>query len=316
VVVEFIDDHRARFGVEPICRVLTQHGCKIAPSTYYAARARTPSARTVSDAVVWEHIEAVQADRAKGRGVAGYRKMWHLLKRDGVDVARCTVARLMREHGMQGVVRGRKKVITTQPDETASRPADLVGRNFTAAAPNRLWIVDFTYVPTWSGMVFTAFVTDVFSRRIVGWRTHHRMPTELPLDALEMALWVRGRAGHHVDGLIHHSDAGRQYTAIRYHQRLCEAGALASIGSVGDSYDNAMAESVIGLYKTECIKLDGPFKTVDEVELATLMWVDWYNTGRLHSAIGYLPPVEYEQGYYDQLNKPQDQPVSGELALH
>ncbi|WP_139650973.1 IS3 family transposase [Tessaracoccus massiliensis] len=287
MVVEFIDDHRARFGVEPICRVLTQHGCKIAPSTYYAARARTPSARTVSDAVVWEHIEAVQADRAKGRGVAGYRKMWHLLKRDGVDVARCTVARLMREHGMQGVVRGRKKVITTQPDETASRPADLVGRNFTAAAPNRLWIVDFTYVPTWSGMVFTAFVTDVFSRRIVGWRTHHRMPTELPLDALEMALWVRGRAGHHVDGLIHHSDAGRQYTAIRYHQRLCEAGALASIGSVGDSYDNAMAESVIGLYKTECIKLDGPFKTVDEVELATLMWVDWYNTGRLHSAIGY-----------------------------
>ena len=222
----------------------------------------------------------------------------------------------MREHGMRGVVRGQKKVVTTTADQTAARPADLVARNFTAEAPNRLWIVDFTYVPTWSGMVFTAFVTDVYSRRIVGWRTHHRMPTELPLDALEMALWVRGRAGADVTGVVHHSDAGSQYTAIRYHERLSEAGALASIGSVGDSYDNAMAESVIGLYKTECIKHDGPFKTVDAVEFATLMWVDWYNTGRLHSAIGYVPPIEYETAYYDLLNNPQDPQILGELTLH
>lgn len=220
MVTSFIDDHKARFGVEPICRVLTEHGCKIAPSTYYAARHRPASARALSDAVVWERIVAVQADRSKGRGVAGYRKMWHLLRREGLQVARCTVARLMREHGMQGIVRGQKKVITTQPDETAVRPADLVGRNFTAPAPNKLWIVDFTYVPTWSGMVFTAFVTDVFSRRIVGWRTHHRMPTELPLDALEMALWVRGRAGHDVGGVVHHSDAGSQGGFNRSSQHL------------------------------------------------------------------------------------------------
>lgn len=315
-MIAYIDMYKDRFGVEPICRVLSAHGCKIAPSTYYAARSRPPSHRALSDAAVWERIEALQADPKKGRGLAGYRKMWHLLKREGIQIARCTVERLMREHGMRGVVRGQKKVVTTTADQTAARPADLVARNFTAEAPNRLWIVDFTYVPTWSGMVFTAFVTDVYSRRIVGWRTHHRMPTELPLDALEMALWVRGRAGADVTGVVHHSDAGSQYTAIRYHERLSEAGALASIGSVGDSYDNAMAESVIGLYKTECIKHDGPFKTVDAVEFATLMWVDWYNTGRLHSAIGYVPPIEYETAYYDLLNNPQDPQILGELTLH
>lgn len=311
MVVQFINDYKDSFGVEPICRVLSEHGCKIAPSTYYAARERKPSARACSDAVVWDKITALQADHTKGRGLAGYRKMWHLLKREGLRVARCTVARLMRVHGMQGITRGAKKALTTRADQAAVRPGDLVGRNFISQAPNKLWIVDFTYVPTWSGMAFTAFVSDVFSRRIVGWRTHHQMPTELPLDALEMALWVRNSQGQDVTGVVHHSDAGSQYTSIRYHQRLTDAGALASIGSVGDSYDNAMAESIIGLYKTECIKRDGPFKTVDEVELATLMWVHWYNTDRLHSAIGYMPPIEYEQLYYDRNHTPQDHPVPG-----
>lgn len=294
--------------------MLTEHGVQIAPSGYYAHKKRPPSRRALSDAYVWEQIEAIQNDKTKGRGLAGYRKMWHLLKRDGVDAPRCQVERLMRAHGMQGVVRG-KKFTTTKPDTSAPRPADLVQRDFTAAGPNRLWIVDFTYVPTWAGMGFTAFVEDVYSRRIVGWRTHYRMPTELPLDALEMALWVRERAGHDPRGVVHHSDAGSQYTAIRYADRLAEAGALASIGSVGDSYDNAMAESVIGLYKAECVKIDGPFKTVDELELATLMWVDWYNTGRLHSSIGYVPPAEYEATYYAD-STTQDQPVPGEHALH
>ena len=313
-MIAFIDEHRARFGVEPICRVLGEHGVKIAPRTYYAAKTRPPSKRAVRDAELLEAIRAVHADRAKGRGVAGYRKVWHLLKRDDVDVARCTVARLMRADGLRGAVRGRR-FRTTIPDGTAARPADLVRREFTAAEPNRLWCVDFTYVPTWSGMCFTAFVTDVFSRRIVGWRTADRMPTELPLDALEMALWVRDRAGQDVTGVVHHSDAGSQYVAFRYTERLADAGALASIGTVGDSYDNALAESLIGLYKTECVRLDGPFRTVDELELATLSWVHWYNEQRLHSALGYVPPTEYEQAYYRQIN-PRPQPLSGQLAVH
>ncbi|MBA3266404.1 MAG: IS3 family transposase, partial [Nocardioidaceae bacterium] len=265
----FIDDHRNRFGVEPICRVLTEHGCKIAPSTYYAAKSRAASARAVRDAELKPLIAAVHADREKGRGVAGVRKVWHHLKRDGVVVARCTVARLMREMGLRGIVRG-KQFITTRPDPAPAtpRPPDLVDRVFTASRPNELWVVDFTYAATATRMGFTAFVCDVYSRRIVGWRTADRMPTELPLDALEMALWVRERAGHSVDGVVHHSDAGSQYTAIRYSTRLLDAGAVASIGSVGDSFDNAMAESVIGLYKNECVKIDGPFMTVDQLELA------------------------------------------------
>ncbi len=192
---------------------------------------------------------------------------------------------------------------------------DLIQRAFRAEAPNRLWCVDFTYVPTWSGMAFTAFVTDVFSRRIVGWRTHHRMPTELPLDALEMALWVRGQAGADVTGVIHHSDAGSQYVSLRYTERLAGAGALASIGTIGDSYDNALDESVIGLYKAECVRPDGPFKTVDELELATLSWVHWWNEQRLHGALGHIPPVEYERAYYRQ-NTPGQQPLSGQLTVH
>lgn len=317
----FIDVHKDAFGVEPICAVLSEHGVKIAPSTYYARRTRTPSARTVHDEGLGEEIWRVFHDRDLGRGVAGARKVWHLLTCDATvaerfgPVARCTVERLMHEAGLQGLRRGPRKVHTTIADAAAARPPDLVQRDFRAEAPNRLWVVDFTYVPTWSGMAFTAFVTDVCSRRIVGWRTASRMPAELPLDALEMALWTRARNGEDVTGVIQHSDAGAQYTAIRYAERLADAGAIASIGSVGDSYDKAIAESVIGLYKNECVKRDGPFRTVDDLELATLSWVHWFNHQRLHSSIDYLTPIEFEQEHYRQ-NTSQQQPLPGEPALH
>ncbi len=310
----FIDEQRGRFGVEPICRVLSAHGVQIAPSTYYASKTRPPSQRAVHDAELLTQIRRVHADPKIGRGLYGARKVWHQLRREGITAARCTVERLMRAEGLHGVVRGRQ-FVTTRPDPAAARPPDLVAREFTAARPNQLWVVDFTYVPTWSGMAFTAFVTDVYSRRIVGWRTAARMPTELPLDALEMALWTRARAGHEVDGVIHHSDAGSQYTAIRYADRLVDAGAVASIGSVGDSYDNALAESVIGLYKTECVHRDGPWRGVDDLELATLSWVDWFNTTRLHSSLDYLPPIEYENNYY-RLNNALPQTRPGEPSLH
>ena len=207
-------------------------------------------------------------------------------------------------------------VRTTKPDSSAPRPPDLVQRDFTAPAPNRLWIVDFTYVPTWAGTAFTAFVSDAHSRLIVGWRTAGSMPTELPLDALEMALWTRARAAHSVHGLVHHSDAGAQYTSIRYTNRLADAGAVASIGSVGDSYDNSQAESLIGLYKTELVRHEGPWRGVDDLELATLGWVHWFNQTRLHSSIGHVPPLEHEAEYYYRLNATPQQPLSGELSLY
>jgi len=313
-VTAFITDHKDRFGVEPICRVLTEHGVKIAPSTYYAGLRRPASARAIRDVELVGHIERIFWDRQKGRGISGARKVWRLLAREDIAVARCTVERLMRQQGLRGIRRG-KQFVTTRPDGAAPRPPDLVDREFTASAPNELWVVDFTYVPTWSGMGFTAFVADVYSRRIVGWRTTNRMPTELPLDALEMALWVRDRAGEAVEGLIHHSDAGSQYTALRYSERLADVGALASIGSVGDSFDNAMAESVVGLYKNECVKIDGPFRTVDELELATLSWVHWFNENRLHSSIDYQTPLEAERDYYRH-NRPRQHPLPGELTLH
>lgn len=220
----------------------------------------------------------------------------------------------MRTNGLKGIRRD-KRVVTTRSDSKAVRPPDLVKRDFRASRPNELWVVDFTYVPTWAGTVFSAFVTDVFSRRIVGWRTKATMPTELPLDALEMALWTRQQADQLVAGLVHHSDAGSQYTAIRYSDRLSDAGVLASIGTVGDSFDNALAESNIGLYKTECVRHEGPWRGVDELELATLNWVWWFNQTRIHSAIGYVTPIEYENAYYRQLNS-QQQPLSGQLSLH
>ncbi len=306
----FIDEHQRDFGVQPICRVLTEHGVKIAPSTYYAHHARPPAPRTLRDEALGEQIERIFHDRHLGRGLAGVRKMWRLLQRDPRiaerfgPVARCTVARLMRARGLVGVRRG-KPPITTRPArrEVASRAPDLVKRNFHADRPNLLWVVDITYALTWAGMGYAAFVTDVYSRRIVGWRVAARMPTELPLDALEMAIWVRARAGltdrrGRLDGLVHHSDAGSQYTAIRYVERLSDVGALASIGTVGDSYDNALAESTVGLYKTECVYHDGPFRTLEQLELATADWVAWFNTARLHSAINYCTPLEYEAAYY------------------
>jgi putative transposase len=323
VVIAFIDDHRERFGVAPICRVLTEHGVPIASNSYYAHKTRPPSARSLRDAQVLAEIERVHGDPLIGRGLYGARKMHAALTRnggvDGLPVSRRLVERLMRAAGIQGARRGRR-FVTTTPDSSAARPPDLVKREFSATEPNRLWVVDFTYVPTWSGMAFTAFVSDVFSRRIVGWRTASSMPTSLPLDALEMALWTRQRAGHtdehgRLDGLIQHSDAGAQYTAIRYGERLTQAGALASIGTVGDSYDNALAESVIGLYKLECVRRDGPFRGVDDLELATLNWVHWFNEHRLHSSIGLVPPIEFETEHYRQINS-QQQPSPGELASH
>jgi putative transposase len=318
-VIRFIDDHRGRFGVEPICRVLTKHGVPIAPSGYYAARHRPPSNRQVRDERVLAEIRRIFHDRDLGRALYGARKVWAQLRRDGgVDgraVPRCQVERLMGADGLHGAVRGGRPTITTRPDPAAARPPDLVDREFTASRPNQLWVVDFTYVPTWSGTVFTAFVTDVYSRRIVGWRTAARMPTELPLDALEMALWTRARAGHDTAGVIHHSDAGSQYTAIRYANRLLDAGAVASIGTVGDSYDNALAESTIGLYKTECVRHDGPWRGLDDLELATLSWVHWFNHHRLHSKIGNMSPVEHEDMYYRH-NPPAQQPLAAEPSLH
>jgi putative transposase len=314
VVIAFIDEHRERFGVEPICRVLREQDCGIAPSAYYAAKSRPPSARAQRDAELLVEIRRVFTERRKGRRLYGARKVYNELHREGIKVARCTVERLMRADGLVGARRD-KRFRTTRPDPAAVRPPDLVQRRFAASRPNELWIVDFTYVPTWSGMAFTAFVTDVFSRRIVGWRTSASMPTELPLDALEMALWTRDRDGAPVRGVVHHSDAGSQYTSIRYSNRLDDAGAVASIGSVGDSYDNAMAESIIGLYKRECVRHDGPFRTVDELELATLSWVDWFNIDRLHSALGHVPPIEFEEHHYRQIN-PQQHPLPGEPSLH
>jgi putative transposase len=322
--VDYIDQHKNRFGVEPICAALRAEGIAVAPSGYYAHKQRPPSTRTISDTALVEVIEATFFDREKGRGVYGVRKMWHQLRRDGVTgshgdpVARCTVERLMRSQGLRGARRGRP-VLTTRPDRHSERAPDLVDRDFHAERPNQLWVVDLTYVPTWSGTVFTAFVSDVYSRRIVGWRCAASMPTELPLDALEMALWTRERAGHtrdgRLEGLIHHSDAGSQYTAIRYGNRLAEAGAVASIGSIGDSFDNALAESVIGLYKTECVRRDGPIRSVEDLELATASWVHWFNTRRLHSTIGNIPPLEYEQTDYRQQEDRED-PISGEPSLH
>ena len=317
MVVEFIDAHKERFGVEPICAVLRAQGCGIASSTYYASKSRPPSARSRRDALVLAEIRRVHHDRRIGRCVYGARKVWRHLRREHDrgelpaalgPVPRCQVERLMRAHGLAGARRG-KRWVTTTSDRTAARPADHVRRNFTAAAPNRLWVVDFTYASTWEHMAYTAFVSDVCSRHIVGWRTGASMPTELPLDALEMAIWIRNRHGHTIDGVVHHSDAGSQYTALRYTLRLAAIGAVASIGSVGDSYDNALAESVIGLYKTECVRNDGPFRTVDELELATCDWVHWFNHTRLHSSIGYTTPIDYENDYYRH-NQPRQQPLS------
>ena len=284
-----IDEHRERYGVEPICRAL-----EVAPSTYYAvkARERDPSPRARHDAELLERIRRVHAENF---GVYGVRKMWWQLRREGVEVARCTVERLMRNDGLKGAIRGKKRRTTT-PDGQGERARDLVDRNFNAPAPNRLWVSDFTHVAMWSGVAYVAFAIDAFSRRIVGWKADTTMKTSLVLDTLEMALWARDHHGEPVEsGLILHSDAGSQYTSFAFTQSLIDAGADPSIGSIGDGYDNALAETTIGLYKTELINRQGPWKTIDQVELATLEWVDWYNHQRLHSACEGLPPLEFEQ---------------------
>ena len=227
--------------------------------------------------------------------VYGVEKVWKQLRREHIEVGRDRVGRLMAELELEGVVRG-KVWRTTLPSETGARPADLVERNFTATAPNRLWVADLTYVSTWAGVSYVAFVTDVFSRYVVGWKVSTSLRAELALDALEMAMW--SRRSEDLEGLVHHSDRGVQYLAIRYTERLAEAGAVCSVGSRGDSYDNALAESVIGLYKTEVIKKQGPWRSFEQLELATARWVDWYNNRRLHSAIGDMPPAEFESTYY------------------
>ena len=282
-----MDAHRERFGVEPICEVL-----EIAPSTYYSAKSRPPCRRRLRDEQLKADIRRVfEANYA----VYGARKVWRQLNREGVVVARCTVERLMAQMGLQGRVRGKKRR-TTIPADVSPRPTDLVERTFAATRPNALWVADITYVATWSGFAYAAFVIDVFSRRIVGWRVDRTLRASLALDALEMAIWARREP---LDGLVHHSDRGVQYLAIVYTERLAEAGAVTSVGSKGDSYDNALAESVIGLYKSELIFNRGPWRTVEDVELATLAWVHWWNTTRLHSAIGHVPPAEFERQWHE-----------------
>jgi putative transposase len=295
--VRFISEHKDRFGVEPICRVLSQHGWPIAPSTYSGAACRQPSARARRDEQLKEQITRVHAENY---GVYGARKVWLALNREGTPVARCTVARLMRDLGLRGARRG-KKIRTTAADPAAARPADLVRRQFSPAAPDRLWVADYTYVPTWAGMVYVAFVIDAYSRRILGWRAATTMKTALVLDALEQALWARRRGGRSdLAGLIHHTDAGSQYTSIAFTERLAVAGVSSSVGTVGDAYDNALAESVIGLFKTELIKPRSPWRTAEQVEIATLEYVDWFNHRRLYEACGDIPPAELETTYYRQ----------------
>jgi putative transposase len=287
-VTRYIEAHRTSFGVEPICRTLA-----IAPSSYYAAKTRPPSARSIRDEELKREISRIHAANF---GVYGVRKLWRGLVRDGIPIGRDQARRLMTALGLGGVTRTRT-IRTTHPGALSQRPADLVNRTFSAPAPNRLWLADITYVWTVSGFCYAAFIVDAFSRSIVGWRVAANLRADLALDALEMAIWARGTD---LAGLVHHSDRGVQYLAIRYTERLADAGAVNSVGSKGDSYDNALAESVNGLYKAELIRRRRSWRTVEEVELATAGWVDWWNHRRLHSACGDIPPAEFEAAYARQ----------------
>jgi len=299
-MVSFIDTHRGDYGVEPICEVMP-----IAPSVYYERKVREADPRRLPprarrDEVLRGEIRRVWRENYE---VYGVRKVWRQLNREGIQVARCTVGRLMREMGLQGAIRGRK-FRTTVADEAAARPSDLVDRDFTATRPNELWVADLTYVATWGGFVYVAFVIDAYARRIAGWRVSSSLRSDLALDALEQALYDRPcREG---DRLVHHSDRGVQYLSIRYTERLAEAGIEPSVGSKGDSYDNALAESVIGLFKTEVIRLRGPWRSLEDVEFAVLAWVSWYNNRRLLEPIGYVPPVEHEEAYYRRQQTPAE----------
>jgi len=293
VSVAFIDQHRETYGVEPICRVLP-----IAPSTFFRHKRlqHDPSRRSVraqEDEVLRAIIRRIWNEHHQ---VYGPRKVWRQLGRENLRAARCRVRRLMRDMGLSGAVRGRAWTTTTQSKSTADQPRDLVDRQFTATRPNQLWVSDFTYVATWRGFVYVAFVIDVFARRIVGWRVSSSLATDFVLDALEQAIYDRCDATP--DGLVHHSDRGTQYLSMRYTDRLAAAGIAPSVGSRGDSYDNALAESVIGLFKTEVIRLKGPWRHLEAVEFATLDWVDWFNHRRLLEPIGDMPPAEYEARYY------------------
>jgi transposase InsO family protein len=290
-MVSFIDDHRDAYGVEPICSVLP-----IAPSVYYEQKAREADPRRLPKRLARDVELRVEIERVwkENQSVYGARKVWKQMKREGIEVARCTVERLMAAMGLQGVVRGRAFKCTTIIDEDAQRPADLVRRDFTADRPNRLWVADLTYVATWAGFVYVAFVIDAFSRRIVGWRVSSSLRSDFAIDALEQALAARPD----LDGLVHHSDRGVQYLSIRYTERLAEEHIELSVGSVGDAYDNALAETLNGLFKTEVIRKDGPWRNLEEVEFATLEWVNWFNHRRLLSSIGDVPPAEFEAMHY------------------
>ena len=304
-MITFIDDNRQRWGVEPICRVLP-----IAPSTYYAFRKRPPSDRTLRDEYLKSEIERVWKANYK---VYGARKIHRQLNRDDIAVARCTVQRLMRQLSIQGARRGRKVFTTIPADDGTERPADLVNRDFNAPAPNRLWLCDITYVKTHSGMVYVAFVIDCFARMIVGWQASRSLRTDLCLDALEQAVWAR--RDERLDELVHHSDRGSQYLSIRYTERLAETGGVQSVGSKGDSYDNALAESVIGLFKTELIYNKGPWAGLDDVEFGSLEWVDWWNNRRLLEPIGMIPPTEAEALYYSQRELVDETGTQGNESL-
>jgi transposase InsO family protein len=293
-MVRFIDDHRQAYGVEPICRVLP-----IAPSTYFRHKLlerdlSRRSARAIRDEVLRAIIRRIWEENHR---VYGLRKVWKQMGREGLRAARCRVRRLMREMGLVGAARGRAWTTTTQSSSAANPPNDLVDRHFSATRPNQLWVADFTYVATWRGFVYVAFVIDVFARRIVGWRVSSSLATDFVLEALEQAIY--DRCGPTTTDLIHHSDRGTQYLSMRYTDRLAEAGIAPSVGSRGDSYDNALAESIIGLFKTEVIQRKGPWRDLEAVEFATLGWVDWFNHRRLLEPIGYMPPAEYEARYHE-----------------
>jgi len=307
LIVAFIHEHVGtreqeglRWGVESICDQLTELGAKIAPATYYEHRCRRPSKQEVRDAELKPRVVKVHGENY---GVYGARKVWLQLNRERpvevAPIARCTVERLMGELGLRGAIRGKVKR-TTIADPSAKRPRDLVGRQFAPLAPDRLWVADFTYVSTWAGWVYVAFVIDAYARRIIGWRSSTSMTAELVLDAIEHAVWTRGREGRDVAGVIQHHDHGSQYTSVAYSERLSADGIRPSMGVVGSSYDNALAESINGLYKTELIKARGPWRTIDQVEVATAEWVDWYNHRRLYEYCGDMPPAEMEAAHYAQ----------------
>ncbi len=308
MVVDYIDTHRDRIvedralGVEPICRVLRDAGVQIAPSTYYAAKQHTPSTRALRDHELTKEIRTVHT---KNLGVYGARKVHAELARTGHQVARCTMERLMRAEGLRGIPQAKSTFTTGSDGAETPRPEDLVDRQFVADAPNQLWVADLTYVRTHAGWVYVAFVLDVFSRLVLGWQVSTSLRTDVALDALDMALWARRRSGADLTGLVHHSDRRVQYRAIRYTQPLADADAVASVGSKGDSYDNAMAEALNSLFKAECIRNPamrptGGWKHVGDVEIAVAEYIDWYNHRRLHGELGHVPPVELETNYWNQ----------------